>query len=97
MKLTRTVTFSQTSQLSGSLAGGVLGTQRAGGDTINATMLGQAIPFATPGKLDVWGGFGTLGLEWRTRNVTLFSAAEYLALCDNSSVVSGRAGLRVGF
>ena len=36
-------------------------------------------------------------MEWRTRNVTLFSAAEYLALSDNSNIVSGRAGLRVAF
>ncbi|WP_300264529.1 autotransporter outer membrane beta-barrel domain-containing protein [Bradyrhizobium sp.] len=96
-KLTRTVTFNPMNQLSTSIAGGVLGTQRAGGTTINAAMLGQAIPFATPGKLDVWGGFGTLGLEWRARNVTIFSAAEYLALSDNSNVISGRAGLRLGF
>jgi hypothetical protein len=27
----------------------------------------------------------------------VFGAAEYLALNDNSSVVSGRAGLRVAF
>jgi hypothetical protein len=97
VKLTRTVTFNPVNQLSTSLAGGVLGTQRAGGTAINATMLGQAIPFATPGKLDVWGGFGALGVEWRARNVTFFSAAEYLALSDNSNVISGRAGLRVGF
>jgi hypothetical protein len=38
-------------------------------------LLGQAIPFATPGNADVWGGFGGLGLEWRTRNVTFFSTS----------------------
>ena len=43
--------------------------------------------FATPGQSDVWGGFGGLGLKWRSRNATLFSAAEYLALSDNSNVV----------
>lgn len=31
-------------------------------------------------------------MEWRTRNVTLFSAGEYLALSDKSNVVSGRVG-----
>ena len=95
-KLTHAVTLNPMNQLSTSITGGVLGTQRFG-TTINATLLGQAIPFATPGKSDVWGGFGGFGLEWRTRNVTLFSVAEYLALSDNSTVVSGRAGLRVGF
>jgi hypothetical protein len=43
------------------------------------------------------GSIGGLGLEWRGRNFTLFSTAEYLALSDNSNVVSGRAGLRVAF
>ena len=38
-----------------------------------------------------------LNMEWRTRNVTLFSAGEYLALSDKSNVVSGRVGLRVAF
>ena len=71
------------------------GTQRRGGTTINAALLGQVIPFATPGQSDIWGGFGGLGLEWRSRNATLFSAAEYLAQSDNSNVVSGRAGIRV--
>ena len=31
-------------------------------------------------------------MEWRTRNVTLFSAGEYLALSDKSNVVSGPRG-----
>ncbi|MBR0718686.1 autotransporter outer membrane beta-barrel domain-containing protein [Bradyrhizobium liaoningense] len=97
LKMTRSISFTPQDQLSTSIYGGVLGTQRLGGATVNAALLGQAIPFATPGAVDVWGGFGGLGLEWRTRNVTLFSTAEYLALSDNSTVVSGRAGLRVGF
>ncbi|MCP3467197.1 autotransporter domain-containing protein [Bradyrhizobium sp. CCGUVB23] len=97
VKLTRSVAFGPVNQLSTSLSGGVLGTQRVGSSTVNAALLGQAIPFATPGQANVWGGFGGLGLEWRSRNVTLYAAAEYLALSDNSNVVSGRAGLRVGF
>ena len=97
LKLTRSVSLDPTNQLSTSITGGVLGTQRLGTSTINAALLGQSIPFATPGKADVWGGFGGLGLEWSANNLTFFSAAEYLALSDNSNVVSGRAGLRVGF
>jgi uncharacterized protein with beta-barrel porin domain len=97
LKLTRTVTFSPESQLSTSLYGGVLGTQRAGDGTINAATLGQPFPFASPGPASVWGGFGGGGLEWRARNVTLFGAGEYLALSDHSTVVSGRTGLRVSF
>lgn len=36
-------------------------------------------------------------MEWRTRNVTLFSAGEHLALSDKSNAVSDRVGLRVAF
>jgi hypothetical protein len=97
VKLTRSVAFGPMNQLSTSLSGGVLGTQRVGNSIVNAALLGQAIPFATPGQANVWGGFGGLGLDWRSRNVTFFAAAEYLALSDSSNVVSGRAGLRVGF
>ena len=98
LKLTRSAALGPINQLSTSLAGGVLGTQRVGNaTTVNAALLGQAISFAMPGKDDVWGGFGGLGLEWRSRNVSIFAAAEYLALADNSNVISGRAGLRVGF
>jgi hypothetical protein len=97
LKLTGAVSFSPANVMSASLSAGVLGVQRAGGDTINAALLGQAIPFATPGRADVWGGFGGAALEWTSHAVTVFAAAEYLALSDASSVVSGRAGLRVGF
>jgi outer membrane autotransporter protein len=97
VKLTRSVAFGPANELATSLSGGVLGTQHVGSSTVNAALLGQAIPFATPGQANVWGGFGGLGLEWRSRNVSFFAAAEYLALADNSNVVSGRAGLRVGF
>jgi hypothetical protein len=45
--------------------GGALGLQRVGGNNVNAVLLGQAIPFATLGKDDVWGGFGGLGMEFR--------------------------------
>lgn len=97
VKLTRSVAIAPMNELSTSLSGGVLGTQRVGSSTVNAALLGQAIPFATPGQANVWGYFGGSGLEWRSRNVSFFAAAEYLALTDHSNVVSGRAGLRVGF
>ena len=97
LKLTRTQVFSPTEALITSVYGGVLGVQRAGSTTVDATLLGQAIPFATPGKDDVWGGFGGAGLEVRTGQVALFASAEYLALSDSSSVVSGQGGIRVAF
>jgi len=97
VKLTRTVSLTASDQLSTSIYGGALGTQRAGDSRINAVLLGQPIPFASPGQANVWGGFGGMGLEWQTRNVTLFSAGEYFGFSDNSTLVSGRAGLRVSF
>jgi len=36
-------------------------------------------------------------MEFRHANVAVFGAAEYLALNDDSSVVSSKAGLRVAF
>jgi len=97
LKLARTQAFSPAEALTTSIYGGVLGDQRAGDTTIDATLLGQAIPFATPDTDDVWGGFGGAGLEWRSGRVTLFASAEYLALSDSSTVVSGQGGVRVAF
>lgn len=77
--------------------GGVLGVQRAGSTTVDASLLGQEIPFAVPGKDDVWCGFGGAGLEIRAGQVALFVAAEYLTFSDSSSVVSGQGGIRVAF
>ena len=97
LKLTRTQVFGPSEAIMTHIYGGLLGVQRAGDTTVDATLLGQAIPFATPGKNDVWGGFGGAGLELRTGRVTLFASAEYLALSDSSSVVSGQGGIRVAF
>ena len=77
--------------------GGVLADQRAGNSTVDATLLGQPIPFGTPGKNEVWGGLGGASLEFRAGRVTMFGTAEYIALSDSSSVVSGRGGIRVAF
>jgi outer membrane autotransporter protein len=84
--------------VSTSLYGGVLGVQRIGDTTINASLLGQPLPFAAPGDDNVWGGYGGLGIAWRTaRGMSFFGALEYTALSDDSEIVSGHAGLRVAF
>jgi autotransporter-like protein len=97
LKLTRFTLLNPTSALLVHLTGGALGVQRVGGNTVNAVLLGQAIPFATPGKDDVWGGYGGFGMEFRHANVAVFLSGEYLALNDDSSVVTGKGGLRVVF
>jgi hypothetical protein len=97
LKLTRTRIFAPDKALMTIVYGGVLAVQRAGGTTVDATLLGQAIPFATPGKDDVWGGFGGGGLECRVGKVGLFVSGEYMALSDSSSIISGQGGVRVAF
>jgi hypothetical protein len=89
--------LSSSAQLLINLAGGGLAVQRVGGNTVNATLLGQPMPFATPGRDNVLGGFGGLGLEVRSLNVTVFASGEYLALANSSSIASGKGGVRVSF
>jgi hypothetical protein len=80
------------------LTGGVLGQQRTGSGTVNAILLGQALAFATPGPSSITGGYAGVSLDWRMRsNVSMFAAAEYIAMTDSSNIVTGKAGLRVGF
>jgi outer membrane autotransporter protein len=97
LKFTRTQAFGATAAIATSIYGGVLAVQRVGDSTVDAALLGQAIPFATPGEDNVWGGYGGVGLAWHAERITVFGAAEYTALSDDSSIVSGRAGLRVAF
>jgi outer membrane autotransporter protein len=89
LKLTRITLFNPYSALLVHVTGGALGTQRVGGNNVDALLLGQEVPFATPGKDDVWGGYGGLGMEFRHASVAVFGAAEYLALNDNSSERQG--------
>jgi hypothetical protein len=95
--LSRGRTGKRIAAIATSIYGGVLAVQRIGDTTVDAALLGQAIPFATPGDDNVWGGYGGLGLAWCAERITVFGAAEYTALSDDSSIFSGRAGLRVAF
>lgn len=97
LKLTRSQPFASAEALLTSVYGGVLGNQRVGGSTIDAALLGNQIPFATPGKDNVAGGFVGASLEYRADRVSLFVSAEFLSLSDSSSVVSGNGGIRVAF
>ena len=80
-----------------SVFGGAIGVQRIDGADIDATLLGQEIPFATPGKDSVIGGFGGAGIEWRSGRTTLFGSIEYMRFSDSSSVISGRGGVKIAF
>lgn len=86
----------QRMQISGTL--GLLAYQRAGDTTVNTILLGQNLPFATPGKNDVFGGYGGVGFDWRHRNgVTVFGAAEYTATTDSSRTATAKGGVKVAF
>ncbi len=97
LTLTRTMSF-EAARLQLGLTAGVLGQQRIGAGNVNATLLGQALAFATPGKSSIYGGYGGGSLDWRMRNgMAVFAAAEYTAMSDSSNTVTGKAGLRYGF
>ena len=49
LKLTRAKVFNASSALLVDVTGGALGVQRVGSNIVNAALLGQSIPFATPG------------------------------------------------
>ncbi|MDR3467429.1 MAG: autotransporter domain-containing protein [Xanthobacteraceae bacterium] len=77
---------------------GVIGQERVGGSTINAQILGQALAFATPGKASIAGGFVAGQFDWKTLwGATLFAGGEFSEYSDSSSIVTGRAGVKVGF
>ena len=81
LKLTRTIS-GRTETLATSVYGGILGVQRVGDSTIGGVLLGQAIPFATPGEDNVWAGFGGAEVALRTGNVAMYLAAEYYGFSD---------------
>jgi len=97
LKLTGTRVIPANQVVMGNIYAGVLGVQRMGSTTINATLLGQEIPFATPGNSSVLSGFGGLGMEWHSGRVVLFGSVEYTGFSDSSSVISGRGGVKVAF
>jgi outer membrane autotransporter protein len=98
LKLTHVTSFTPADQLFTSIYGGVLGLERVGDTTINTVLLGQNLPFVTPGQNDVAGALGGLGVEWRTHaGVSFFGAGEYQALTDKSTNIGARGGVRVVF
>jgi hypothetical protein len=80
-----------------SLYGGVLAVQRIGDSAVDSVLLGQPLPFAILGKGDVWGGFAGGEAEARFGSFSLFAGAEWMALSDDSTIVSGKGGPRVRF
>jgi outer membrane autotransporter protein len=97
LTLTRTLTSNLGRFQIGSTLG-LIGQERVGAGSINAQILGQALSFATPGKASIGGGFVAGQFDWKTRwGATLFASAEYTAYSDSSTILTGHAGIRVGF
>ena len=87
---------SQRMQISGTL--GMLALQRVGDSTVNTILLGQNLPFATPGKNDVFGGYAGVGFDWRhVAGWTVFGAYEYTATTDSSRTATAKGGVKVAF
>lgn len=96
LSLARMVRLAPGSTLTSTLFGGVFGDRRGGTATIDAELLGQAIPFAVPGKKNAWGGFAGIGVSGRTGPVDL-SAATRIYFSASGYVVSGTGGVRASF
>jgi outer membrane autotransporter protein len=75
---------------------GVLGLQRIGDSDVNATLLGQSLAFATPGKSSITGVYTGLGADWPiSGRLSAFGGIEYTVMTDLSETVSGRGGVRM--
>jgi hypothetical protein len=97
LKLTGTFGSATGTLITGNLRVGVLGAQRLGDAAVNATLLGQSLPFATPGPGNIRGVLGGGGLEVNRGRAGVFVSGDYLKASDSSVVYGGRGGFRVTF
>ncbi len=95
---TRTTSEREGSLLQINATLGALAWQRLGDATVNTVLLGQALAFATPGQVNVVGGYVGGGFEWRKASgLSVFAAAEVDILSDSSHTLSGRGGVKLAF
>lgn len=97
-RLTHTTqaTPSEQFQLSGTV--GLVALQRIGDSNVSTVLLGQSLAFATPGSGSIVGFYAGAGFDWRNASgVSVFGAAEFTAMSDQSQTVTGRGGVKVAF
>ncbi len=97
LKATMTHALASGKVLTTEVHGGVLGSQRVGGSTVSATLLSQAISFATPGAKTVWGGYAGAGLALHMGRTTVSLSGEFTHYSDDSNVLAAEAGVSLAF
>ena len=97
-KLTRTTRATPSEQLQLSGTAGLVALQRVGDSNVNTILLGQSLAFATPGKGSIVGFYTGAGFDWRNATgVSVFGAAEFTAMSDQSQTITGRGGMKISF
>jgi hypothetical protein len=77
---------------------GALALARLGDTTVNTVLIGQTLPFLTPGNNDAEGVYVGLAADWRLNaTFSAFVSAEGTWLTDSSTVATAKGGIAARF